>query len=142
MTESETHGEPGSSSSRSFRGVGQRELDSPVVCVMTRFEFRQSRHRRQTIRDYERIIAETKASRTPGFLHSAFLTEDDRTCLSLSFWEHAEAIPWFGTNVPSHVEAARRAFARITYDPSRGPGLWSTKWQLMAVSNNLNWGGI
>ncbi|MGH2559555.1 MAG: hypothetical protein ACRDJH_10855, partial [Thermomicrobiales bacterium] len=42
-------------------------------------------------------------------------------------------------NVPGHVEAARRAFGRMVFRKGRGPELWSTKWRLASVSNNLNW---
>jgi hypothetical protein len=60
--------------------------------------------------------------------------------MTLSIWESAESIPRFGTTVPSHIDAARSGFAVLAFAPDRGPELWSTKWRLAAVSNNLNWG--
>jgi hypothetical protein len=37
------------------------------------------------------------------------------------------------------VEAARDLFGRLAFNAHLGPELWSTKWRLVAVSNNLNW---
>jgi hypothetical protein len=48
----------------------------------------------------------------------------------------------FSPNVAGHIEAARRVFGRLSYEPERGPELWSTKWRLVSVTNNLNWDGF
>lgn len=64
------------------------------------------------------------------------------TCYSLSIWESQDAIPGFGTNVPFHVTAARRMLGRLAVDSDQRPELWSTKWRLMSVSNNLSWDGF
>ncbi len=89
---------------------------------------------------YRHIIADTKATQTPGLLRSAFLIENPTTCYSLSLWTGIDDIPHFGTNIPYHINAARRAFRRVSFQKDRGPEIWSTKWRLMSVSNNLNWG--
>jgi len=41
--------------------------------------------------------------------------------------------------VPVHVDVANKVFGRLSKDPEFGPELWSTKWRLVSVSNNLNW---
>ena len=118
---------------------GDHPVDAPVVCVVTRFGLRSAHHLLPTYLDYRRVVNAARASNTPGLLRSAFLVENPTTCYSVSIWESRGAIPQFGTNVPVHVEAARRAFGRMRIHSKRGPELWSTKWNLNAVSNNLNW---
>lgn len=87
--------------------------------------------------DYRR--ARKAASRVPGFLRSAFLIEGLRTCYSISLWTSQNDIPMFGTLAPEHVDVARRVFSRLRMDRSGRPELWSTKWRLTAISNNLSW---
>lgn len=119
---------------------GDHPVDVPIVCVITRFGLRSARYLWPTYLDYRRVIADAEATQTPGLLRSAFLVEDPTTCYSLSLWADRGDIPRFGTNIPYHVNAARRAFGRVSFRKDRGPEVWSTKWRLMAVSNNLNWG--
>ncbi len=117
--------------------------ESSVVCILTRFGLRSPRHLLPTYLEYRRVIEEARATRTPGLLRAAFLIENPRVCYSLSIWAGMEAIPHFGTNVLRHVEAGNRIFGRLTFDPERGPELWSTKWRLIGVSeHNLNWPGL
>jgi hypothetical protein len=73
---------------------------------------------------------------TAGLLRSAFLVENPTTWYSVSIWS---GYPDFSSQVPLHVDAARRSFGRLAFDPDRGPELWSTKWRLISVTNNLNW---
>jgi hypothetical protein len=127
---------------RSLAGLGQRPVDVPVTCVITRFGLRGAHHLLPTWRSYHDVTRETRRSGTPGLLRSAFLVEDPKTCYSLSLWRDPAAIPWFGTNVPAHVDAARQVFGRLAFDPETGPELWSTRWRLVAVSNNLRWNGF
>ena len=117
----------------------EQAVDAPIVCVITRFGLRGARHLLPTRLDYRSVVQEARSSATPGLLRSAFLVEDSRTCYSLSIWESPDAIPRFGADVHSHVRAARRVFGRLAFDPDRGPELWSAKWRLVSVSNNLNW---
>lgn len=77
---------------------------------------------------------------TSGLLRNAFLFENPTTWYSLSIWAERDAILSFGTHVVSHVAAARKVFPRLAFEGDRGPELWSTKWRLVSVSNNLNWG--
>lgn len=119
---------------------GDHPVAVPIVCVITRFGLRSPLQLLPIYLDYRQVVREAQATQTPGLLRSAFLVEDLRTCYSVSIWAGDDAIPWFGTNVPRHVEAARRAFGRVGFRPGRGPEIWSTKWRLASVSNNLNWG--
>ncbi|HET8629146.1 MAG TPA: hypothetical protein VFL91_17130 [Thermomicrobiales bacterium] len=116
---------------------GDHPVAVPVTCVITRFGLRSARDLLPTYLDYRRVARE--AARTPGLLRAAFLVEGPAACYSLSLWASRDAIPHFGTNVPGHVEAARRVFRRLRFDERRGPEIWSTKWRLDSVSNNLNW---
>lgn len=118
---------------------GDNPVDVPITCVISRFGMRHASGLVPSYRDYRRVVREAERSRTPGFLRSAFLVEDLTTWFGLSFWSEPNAIAHFGTNVPGHVDAARRGFGRLAYDSARGPELWSTKWRLVSVSNNLAW---
>lgn len=118
---------------------GDHAVDVPITCVISRFGMRHPGDLLPSYRDYQRVAREARRSGTPGLLHNAFLVQNLTTWFGLSFWSEPNAIAHFGTNVPGHVDAARRGFGRIAYDPVRGPELWSTKWQLMSVSNNLAW---
>jgi hypothetical protein len=124
---------------RSLRQPGDHAVSVPIVCVITRFGLRRPWQLLATYLDYRRVLAEARASRTPGLLRSAFLVENLTTWYSVSFWTDENGIPAFGTNVPVHVAAARRVFSRLKFERTRGPELWSTKWKLRSVSNNLNW---
>lgn len=118
---------------------GDHRVDVSIICVITRFGLRSPLYLLPTYLDYRCVVAEVKAAQIPGFLRAAFLVENLTTCYSLSIWSGWEAIPYFGTNVPSHVAAARKVFGRLSFAKDRGPELWSTKLQLKSVSNNLNW---
>lgn len=119
---------------------GDHEVEVPIVCVITRFGLRSARHLLPTYLDYRRVVREVGESGTRGLLRSSFLVEGPTACCSLSIWSDIDAIPRFGTNVPGHVQAANAVFGRLAIDRERGPELWSTKWRLVSVSNNLNWG--
>ena len=121
---------------------GEHAVDVPIICVVTRFRLRRARFLLPTYLGYRRVVKEAARAQTPGLLRSAFLIENSRTCYTLSIWANHVAIPHFGTNVPSHVKTARRVFGRVCFRESRGPEIWSTKWQLSHVSNNLNWEGF
>lgn len=73
-----------------------------------------------------------------GLLRSSFLVEGLTTCYSLSIWVDESAIPRFGSSVEEHVAVARGVFGRLRFR-NRRPELWSTRWRLAEVSNNLNW---
>jgi len=119
---------------------GDHAVNVPILCVITRSGLRSARYLLPTYLDYRHVIADTEATQTPGLLRSAFLIENPTTCYSISLWTGWDDIPRFGANIPYHVNAARRAFGRVSYRKDRGPEVWSTKWRLMSVSNNLNWG--
>jgi hypothetical protein len=123
---------------RPLERPGDNPVDSPVTCVITRFGLRSSRQLLPTYRDYKRVVREAAQTQTPGLLRTAFLIENSVTCYSLSIWATPEAIPHFGTNVRSHVHAGNRIFGRLSWVRGR-PEIWSTKWSLASVSNNLTW---
>jgi hypothetical protein len=122
-----------------LRKGGDNPVDAPVTCVITRFGLRGAGQLLPTYLDFRKVAEEARAVATPGLLRSAFLIENSRACYSLSVWAEQSAIPAFGGNVPSHVDAARRVIGRLAHDQERGLELWSTKWRLVSVSNNLNW---
>lgn len=80
-----------------------------------------------------------EAEQVPGLLRSVFLIENLTTCYSLSLWSRWDDIPIFGTRAPYHVRAARSVFGRLQMSKYGGPELWSTKWRLTSISNNLSW---
>jgi hypothetical protein len=115
---------------------GDHAVDVPIMCSVTRFGLRSSRSLLPSYLDYRRVIRSAEASPGIGLLRSAFLVENPRTWFSFSVWS---GYPEFSAHVPAHVDAARRVFGRLSIDPGRGPELWSTKWRLVSVTNNLNW---
>jgi hypothetical protein len=118
---------------------GDTLVNVPITCVISRFGLRGARHIMPSYRDYRRVVREATQSHTPGLLRTAFLIENATTWYSLSLWTGPDAIPHFGTNVTGHVDVARKVFHRLAFDRARGPELWSTKWRLVSVSNNLTW---
>jgi hypothetical protein len=132
--------EPQARGAGSLLGPGDHAVDVPIVCTLTRFHLRTARHMLPAYREYQRVVRAARDAETPGLLQCAFLLENPVTWYSLSIWSERNAIAHFGTNVPRHVDAARAFFPRLTFDPM--PELWSTKWRLDSVSNNLNWRGF
>jgi hypothetical protein len=122
---------------RSLTEPGDHAVDVPVVCVLTRFGLRHPLHLLFTYLDYRRTMK--RAAGSPGLLRAAFLVESLTSCYSLSIWASPRDIPVFGRDVPEHVTVARSLFGRLAMSPRGGPELWSTKWRLSTVSNNLNW---
>lgn len=120
--------------------AGDNPVASEVVCVITRFRLRSLFSAFRTMRDYSRV--QKKARSSAGLLHSALLFEGPRTMYTISLWEGLDAIPRFGFDIPEHVPAVRRVFSRARYRSGFGPEIWSTKWNLMSVSNNLRWEGF
>jgi hypothetical protein len=125
--------------SQALDELGDRAVDVPVVCQLTRFGLRGPRHLALTYADHRRIARDIRNATVPGLLHSAFLVENPSTCYSLSFWSGA---PHFSAAVPLHIEAAGRVFGRVSMDSESRPEVWSTKWRLASVSNNLSWNGF
>jgi hypothetical protein len=119
--------------------IGPRRVETPIVCVITRFGLRSRRHLLPTYRDYKRVVRDIERSGTTGLLKSAFLVENATTCYSVSIWLDEAKIAHFGSKVHTHVDAARRVFGRLRVDPERGPELWSTHWRLTSISNNVTW---
>jgi len=116
--------------------VGDRPIGSTTIAVITRFGLRSPLHVPLMYMGYRRVLRRSRG--IPGFLRSAFLVEGPRTCMTISIWAKWEAIPVFGTTVPEHVAVARRSFSWLRFAEGR-PELWSAKWRLSSVSNNLTW---
>ncbi|MGH2606581.1 MAG: hypothetical protein ACRDG5_08305 [Anaerolineales bacterium] len=140
-------GEPSARRQSTFQAIqlatlseaGDHAVHVPVLCVITRFGLRSPLHLLFTYLDYRRVVKQVRAAHIPGFLRSAFLIENLKTCFSVSFWSDRRSIGLFGSEVPFHVRAARNVLPRILAGHTGAPELWSTKWQLASVSNNLSW---
>lgn len=112
--------------------------DSTIVCVLTRFALRRPWHLLQTYLAYRWLLHRMRRKDQGGLLKSTFLVESLTTCYSLSIWSDESAIPRFGTSVEEHVAVARDVFGRLRFR-NRRPEIWSTRWRLAEISNNLNW---
>jgi hypothetical protein len=123
------------------RQPGDRDVDSTVVCVLTRFALRRPWHLVQTYVAYRWLMKHMRRKAPEGLLRACFLVENATTCYSLSLWADEAAIPHFGTAVGEHVDVANGVFGRLRFVRG-GPELWSTKWRLFRVSNNLRWDGL
>jgi hypothetical protein len=122
---------------QSLKEPGDHAVDVPITCSITRFGLRNARSLPASYLDYRRVLRVEQESPAAGLLRSAFLVENPTTWYSFSIWS---GYPDFSAQVPTHVDAARRVFGRLAMEPGRGPELWSTKWRLVSVTNNLNWG--
>lgn len=118
---------------------GEHFVDSTITCVVTRFGLRSSRFLVPSYREYQRVTRAAARSDVPRLLCNAFLIENPTTWYSFSVWRD---LPAFSAKVPAHVEAARKSFGWLRIDPELGPELWSTKWRLLSVTNNLRWDGF
>lgn len=125
---------------RSGPFVGEFVVESPVVCVLTRFGLRRPWHLIQTYLAYCWLVRRVRRVAPGGLIGSVFLIESATTCWSLSLWRDEGAIPHFGASVVEHVLVANDVFKRLRFYQDR-PELWSTKWRLIRASTNLNWEG-
>jgi hypothetical protein len=126
---------------RDLLAPGDHDVDSTVVCVLTRFGLRRPWHMLRTYIAYRWLLRRVRQKPSAGFLHATFLVENPTTCYSLSLWADEAAIAGFGTSVAEHVDVARSVFGQLRFD-SGMPEIWSTKWRLCRVSRNLNWSGF
>jgi hypothetical protein len=123
----------------SLKSPGDHVVSPPISCSITRFGLRKASGMLPSYLDYRRVMKAVTAEPARGLLQSAFLIENPTTWYSFSVWDGE---PEFSSQVPAHIEAARRVFGRLSLDPNEGPELWSTKWRLVSVTNNLNWSGF
>jgi hypothetical protein len=122
-------------------GAGYERVSSKVTCVITRFQVRSVWDLIRLYRLYRRVRRDAR-QRCSGLLHAGFLVEGLRTFYSLTLWTDDAAILEFGTYVDSHIRAAGHGL-RATFRPEvERPEVWSTQWNLAAVSQNLNWEGV
>lgn len=123
---------------RALDSPGDHDVESTIVCVITRFHLAHARDLLGQYRAFRAVAAD--AENLPGLLRSAFLVENSKTFYNLSIWSDRNAIPHFGTEVERHVTTARQIFGKLgQYADDGSRDIWSTKWKLMSVSNNLNW---
>lgn len=115
----------------------EEQTGADLRCVLTRFEFKSTRHLLRMRRRYHAMAAEAERLGVPGLRQSALLFESPTACFSLTIWD---GLPLFSANMPSHIHAANSVFGSLVHDES-GPRLWSTSWQLDSVSGNRNWPG-
>lgn len=118
---------------------GDHEIDSSIACAITRFGLRSPRFLPLAYREYRKVVRTAQRSDVPRLLRSAFLIENPTTWYSFSIWQGS---PEFSAAVPTHVEAARKSFSWLAMDHEHRPELWSTKWRLSSVTNNLRWDGF
>lgn len=122
-----------------LRAPGEHEVDAPIYCSLTRFGLKSARHLLPTYLAYSRVVRQTRVAPVSGLLRAAFLVENPTTCYSLSLWsEH----PYMSAQVPEHVQAASAVFSRLAVDAEGRPELWSARWRLASVTNNLSWPGL
>jgi hypothetical protein len=122
-----------------LRVPGDHLVSSSVVCVLTRFQVRWPWDVLWSYRRYRRLLKDRET--VGGLVGATFLFEDLRTWWSLSLWTEWADIPRFNVVVPDHIEAARGIFGRLQMTDQE-PQIWSTKWTLRSVSNNLHWAGV
>lgn len=122
-----------------LRQPGDHVVDVPIICVITRFRLRGTRHFVPVYLMHRRVMRQLRGAGTPGFLRAVLLFELPACAYSISFWAERAAIARFGSDVPLHVQAARSIFGRVRHRDGAGPEIWSTKWNLRSVSNNLVW---
>lgn len=122
-----------------LQAPGDHSVEAPVFCVLTRFGLRSARYLAPTYREFRGLMRAAANTEVPGLLRAAFLIENPTTCYSLSLWSQE---PIFSARVEQHIDAARNVFGRLSYDSEAGPELWSTRWRLVSVTNNLRWDGF
>lgn len=121
--------------------TGERLVETPIVCAFTRFHMTSPLHLPVSFREYRRVLARASSRDESGLLHADFLFSGPRTWFSFSVWRDYDAIPEFNSRTPEHAVAAGRAFARAARIDG-APQIWSTKWRLLSVTNNLEWEGF
>jgi len=122
---------------RRLSEFGERAVDVPITCSITRFGLRSARSLLPCYLDYRRLSEASRRLQPDGLLQWAFLLEHPRAWYSFSIWS---GTPAFSAQVPDHIAVANRMFGRLAYEDDRGLELWTTKWRLVSVTNNLNWG--
>jgi hypothetical protein len=115
-------------------------MESKAVCVLTRLGLRSLPDLLRTYFDYRKVISEER--RGTGLLKSSFLIEDRRTCCIISIWKDYRAIPEFGTRNPTHALVARMFFGRCRMNAVGRPEIFSAKWRLISISNNIAWADL
>jgi len=82
---------PRTSRDEHLRARGDNDVETGVICVLTRFGLRSAVFLPLPRRDYRRVLSDIGESEVPGLLQSAFLVESPRACYSLSIWSDGTA---------------------------------------------------
>jgi hypothetical protein len=120
-------------------GTGYRRVNSTMACVITRFRMKSLFGVLGCYRHYRRIRAASRAQ--SGLLAALFALDGNRTCYTISIWSDDEAILRFNTQSKRHIRAGNWLARRVEFSGGR-PELWSAKFILQAVSDNLQWNGV
>lgn len=95
-----------------------------MICVTTRFRLKHFWALLPMYLTYCRMSSDLK--QIPGLIRYAFLLQSPVACCTLSVWESEAALITF-SNVPSHVNAVRRAKHWCR-------DIWSAYWRIDAIS--------
>jgi hypothetical protein len=120
-------------------GTGYRRVNSTMACVVTRFRMKSLLGVIGCYRHYRRIRAASR--RQTGLLAALFAFDDTRTCYTISIWSDDEAILRFNTESSRHIRAGNWLAGRLDTCEGR-PELWSAKFSLQAIGDNLQWHGV
>jgi hypothetical protein len=123
-----------------MRPTTYRDIDSSVLCVITRFELKSRWAVLRTFLLFRRVRREARS--VEGSIASLFVVERPRTCFTISLWRDADSILRFNSEAYAHVQAANFCFRDLVRDES-GVRLWSGEFRLCAMSpHNFRWTGI
>jgi len=95
-----------------------------LMCVTTRFQLKRPWQLLAMYVSYRGLKQDLRAA--PGLIRYAFLLESPMACCTLSVWASEQALIAF-SNVPSHIQAVRRAKRLCRH-------IWSVYWRLHATS--------
>jgi hypothetical protein len=112
-------------------------VNGSAICVITRFQLRSVRGLLRCFWSFRRV--RSQSTDVPGLITTLFAIESPRACYTISLWQDEASLLHFNTNVLEHVRAANACFRDLDRN-SRGPLLWSARFQLSTLSAcNSNW---
>lgn len=121
------------------QGTGYVQVDTTMVCVITRFGFRTVFGLLWAAYAFRRVKRDAMDS--PGLLCTQLWMESWRTCTVFSLWENPIDIGFFNCR-SRHIRVANAAL-RLLQPLRPGVHMWSAEFNLRAVSPpNLNWEGV
>lgn len=128
-TSQRTHPRLDAAASKAMDHDGGGEL----VCVTTRFHLKHPWQLLALYVAYRHLKPDLRA--VPGLIRYAFLLEGPVACCILSIWASEQTLIAF-SNVPSHIQAVRRAKRLCRH-------IWSMYWRIHATSPfATQWPGV